>query len=89
MIAKHLTRKREKWPLYTAIASYAMNILVSQEISDIPPFELCFEQKTPDLLNLAFPPLEQYASSHIDYLQLLKQIFEHTFSILKNPTGTR
>ena len=42
MIMKHLTGKEEIWPLYAAVAAYAMNIFASSVHSDVLPFELVF-----------------------------------------------
>ena len=44
--------------------------------------ELVFVCKPPDVLNKAFPPLEQFVSSTINYLQLLKEKAELIASIL-------
>ena len=45
-------------------------------------FQLVFMCKVPDIWNLAFPPLEQFASSHKHYLQLLKEEVELIAGIL-------
>ena len=77
--------------LYADVAAYGVNTFASPALSDLSPFESVFVHKPPDLLNLAFPPLEQFSSLHKDYLQLLKEkirICSWHFARILNQTAT-
>ena len=70
------------WPLCVAVVAYAMNTFLSPALSGLSPFEEVFIQKPTDLLNLKFLSLKQFATSHKDYLQLLKDNAESIADIL-------
>ena len=42
MIVKKLSEKGDRWPLYAAIAAYAMNTYASDALQGLTPFELVF-----------------------------------------------
>ena len=82
MIIKHLTGKGEIWPLYTVVSAYSMNAFASSVVSCFEPFEFVFVRYKPDLLSLAFLPLEKFANINKDCLQLLKGKAEFIADIL-------
>ena len=59
-----------------------MNTFVSSPLSGFSPFALVFVHKSPDLLILSFPLLEQFTNTHKDHLQLLKVKAEFTVDLL-------
>ena len=62
----------EVWPLYATVSAYALKTFASPALSC---FYLSnwFCKKPQDLLNLAFPQLEQFVNTHKGYLQLLNE----------------
>ena len=71
---KHLKGKGEMWQLYAAFAAYTMNTLVPPALSWFSPFELIFVCKPPDLLNLAFLPLQQFANTRLTAITQRKSV---------------
>ena len=61
------------FPLYTAVTVYAMDAIGSAVFSCPSPFKLVLLCRPSDILNLSFPPLQQFLNLHKDYLQLLKE----------------
>ena len=60
MIVKKLNEKGDRWPLYAAIAAYAMNTYASDVLQGLTPFELVFIRKPRVLLGYKFKPLDEY-----------------------------
>ena len=80
-ITKQGMGKEEILRLSTTIAFYAVLLL-----------HLVFVYKPPDLLSLAFPPLEQFDNTDNDYLQLMKEkrtVSNRHFVGLQDATRTR
>ena len=72
MIVKKLTEKGDRWPLYAAIAAYAMNTYASDALQGLTPFELVFIRKPRILLGYKFKPLDEYPVTIRHYIQLLQ-----------------
>ena len=70
-----------------AVTTYAVNACASQASLGFSPFKLDLVRKLPDLLNSAFPLLEQFTNTHEDYLQSPKEKVEFVAGIfLDNKT---
>ena len=91
-IAIYLTGKRNV-EFFSAVVACAINTFTSPHLSGIFPFELVSVQKPPDHLHLVFPLLEQFADTHKEYLELMKekaefmQVFYFTIKHSKCKTG--
>ena len=73
MATKHYIGKGKIWPLYAAVAAYAMSTSATPALSGFYHLELVFVYKPQYLLNLAFLPIEQVTTSLKDNHQLLKE----------------
>ena len=71
IIMKHLWDKGQMWPLFTMTVAYAMNILASEALSGLSPFQLVFLRDPPDLTSLSFPKIDTIPVKHREYYNLL------------------
>ena len=60
------------WPLFTATATYAMNMFASDALDGLSPYQLVFTKDPPDLTNLTCPPLSQIPATHKQYYTLMQ-----------------
>ena len=71
IIVKHLWDKGQMWPLFAAMAAYAMNTFASEALSGFSPFQLVFLRDPPDLTSLSFPEIDTIPVNYHEYYNLL------------------
>ena len=71
MIMKHLSGKGSSWPLYATVSAYSMNIIASNALQGLSPFELVFARKPCQLTSFEMPKLQTIQQEYREFFKLL------------------
>lgn len=76
-IKTNLNQLGTDWVRYISTSTWAYNSFASPHLGGYSPYELLFLREPPNMANLNFKPVTSLSSSYDEYLEHLKQKFNH------------
>lgn len=76
-IKTNLTGTGKSWPRFVSTCAYSYNTFSSPYLGDHCPYYLVYLREPPNLTNLDFKPGKGFSSSYEDYIDHLKDKFDH------------
>ena len=77
MLKVNLNQMATDWVRIVGTATYAYNTYTSPYLGNFSPYYLVFMREPRDLANVYFSPVEGLSSSYQEYIENLKQRFDH------------